>query len=219
MFKDKRLSKALRLSLLARRVDYEKHNALIWAECLTLITPATGTNAPKPPRIPPTRPPNSLLLELHIFNGHPFNDHWAYWIPSPGDPNIGVKIHATGDVRNGFIFEIKRSHDLRTSPDIPTKRIPLQWLDWQYVDEKVMFNDGVENIDSTPVCGFEERLYKVEVPEKTLNSVGDGGEGRAVGRRIVQRDCQTWIVESAEQLVREGILGREVGEFLRRIEQ
>ncbi|PWY69634.1 hypothetical protein BO94DRAFT_421845, partial [Aspergillus sclerotioniger CBS 115572] len=172
----------------------------------------------------PTKPPtpNSLLLELHIFNGHPFKDHWAYWIPSPSDPNIGVKIHATGDMRNGFIFEIKRSHNLRTSPDIPTKRIPLQWLDERYIDEKAIFNDGVEKIDYRPVCGFEEMLYGVEVPGKTLNSVADGGEEMGKGRarrRVVQRDCQTWIVESADRLVREGVVGREGAEFVWGVKQ
>ncbi|PYI09397.1 hypothetical protein BO78DRAFT_438000 [Aspergillus sclerotiicarbonarius CBS 121057] len=180
----------------------------------TIPTDSTSPPTLKPPNISPTPSPGPLLLELHIFNGHPFKDHWAYWIPSTTDPNIGVKIHATGDVRNGFIFEIKRSHDLRTSPDIPTKRVLLQWLDAQYVNEKEMFNDGVEKIDYSPLCGFEESAYRVKAPGKTLNSVSDSREMGSVGRKIVQRDCQTWIVESAGQLVRDGILGKGVGEFL-----
>ncbi|OJJ67628.1 hypothetical protein ASPBRDRAFT_58727 [Aspergillus brasiliensis CBS 101740] len=184
----------------------------------------------QPPTIPPTGPKNALLLELHIFNGHPFKDHWAYWISSPTDPLIGVKVHATGDVRNGFIFEIKRSHDLRTSPDVPTKRIPLQWVDGRYLDQKAMFNTGVEKIDHVPVCGFEEVLYKVKVPGKSLNSVTtttttttsssrEGGSGVEAGRKVVQRDCQTWIVQSAGQLVRDGIVEKEVEEFVCAIRQ
>ncbi|KAI2921811.1 hypothetical protein CBS147320_7632 [Aspergillus niger] len=126
---------------------------------------------PQPPTVPTTGPKGSLLLELHIFNGHPFKDHWAYWISSANDPLVGAKIHATGDVRNGFVFEIKRSHDLRTSPDIPIKRIPLQWVDGRYLDQGKMFNGGVEKIENMPVCAFEEVLSKVKVPGKTLNSV------------------------------------------------
>ncbi|GKZ32317.1 hypothetical protein AbraIFM66950_001633 [Aspergillus brasiliensis] len=178
----------------------------------------------QPPTIPPPGPKNALLLELHIFNGHPFKDHWAYWISSPTDPLIGVKIHATGDVRNGFIFEIKRSHDLRTSPDVPTKRIPLQWVDGRYLDQEAMFNNGVEKIDNVPVCGLEEVLSKVEVPGKSLNSVTtttnrEGGMGVEAGRKVVQRDCQTWIVESVGQLVRDGVVEREVEEFVSAIRQ
>ncbi|RDH35975.1 hypothetical protein BDQ94DRAFT_139481 [Aspergillus welwitschiae] len=176
---------------------------------------------PQPPTVPTTGPKGSLLLELHIFNGHPFKDHWAYWISSPDDPLVGVKIHATGDVRNGFIFEIKRSHDLRTSPDIPIKRIPLQWVDGGHLDQGKMFNGGVEKIENLPVCAFEEVLSKVKVPGKSLNSVsqeGNLGED-GVGRKVVQRDCQTWIVESMGQLVRKGVVGREVEEFVCMIRQ
>ncbi|CAK46086.1 hypothetical protein An12g03130 [Aspergillus niger] len=176
---------------------------------------------PQPPTVPTTGPKGSHLLELHIFNGHPFKDHWAYWISSPDDPRVGVKIHATGDVRNGFVFEIKRSHDLRTSPDIPIKRIPLQWVDGRYLDQGKMFNGGLEKIENLPVCAFEEVLSKVKVPGKSLNSVNSDGElvGARVGRKVVQRDCQTWIVESMGQLVREGIVGRGVEEFVCKIRQ
>ncbi|RAK90754.1 hypothetical protein BO79DRAFT_109556, partial [Aspergillus costaricaensis CBS 115574] len=173
------------------------------------------------PTVPPTGPKDSLLLELHIFNGHPFKDHWAYWISSPVDPLIGDKIHATGDVRNGFIFEIKRRHDLRTSPDIPTKRFPLQWVDGRYFDQKLM--EGPERIENVPGCAFERILYEAKVPGKSLNSVGEEGGlgecGVGVGRRVVQRDCQTWVVESMRNLVRERVIGREVEEFVCAIRQ
>ncbi|PYH31601.1 uncharacterized protein BO87DRAFT_273819, partial [Aspergillus neoniger CBS 115656] len=167
------------------------------------------------PTVPPNGPKDSLLLELHIFNGHPFKDHWAYWITSPDDTLIGDKIHATGDVRNGFIFEIKRSHNLRTSPDIPTKRILLQWVDGRYFDQKVM--EGPERIENVPGCAFERILYQAKVPGKSLNSVGEVGVG--VGRRIVQKDCQTWVVESMGCLVREGVFGKGVEEFVWSVRQ
>ncbi|GLB23197.1 hypothetical protein AtubIFM61612_003785 [Aspergillus tubingensis] len=179
--------------------------------------PATQAqrNTPQPPAISPTGPKDSLLLELHVFNGHPFKDHWAYWISSPDDPLVGDKIHATGDVRNGFIFEIKRSHNLRTSPDIPTKRIPLQWVDGRYFDKKLM--EGPERIENVPCCAFERILYEAKVPGKSLNSAGEVGFG--VGRRVVQRDCQTWVVESMGSLIKEGVVGREVEEFVCAIRQ
>jgi hypothetical protein len=123
------------------------------------------------PTVAPEDPSGGFLLELLITNGAPFKDHWAYWVRSHDDPDIGVKIHATGDVRNGFEFEIKRSENLRTTEDIPTTRVPLQWLDVQHFDERAMLNDGKYVIHQTPVCQFESIVYKVKAPGKSLNSV------------------------------------------------
>ncbi|KAJ3490465.1 hypothetical protein NLG97_g5774 [Lecanicillium saksenae] len=80
-----------------------------------------------------------------------------------------------------------------------------------------MLNGGVFKLDATPVCGFEESVHKVEPPGKTLNTVA--AEGGSTGRKITQRNCQTWIIESADQLVRDGILRRDVAAYLRAIEQ
>lgn len=113
------------------------------------------------------------MIELAVYNGHPFKDHWAYFVRSHTDPEIGVKVHATGDVRNGFQLESKRSHDLRDTVDIPSKRIPLQWVDGKYFDSRKMFNDGVPVIESKPVCGFEDSVYKIPAPGKSMNTVDD----------------------------------------------
>lgn len=113
------------------------------------------------------------MVELLIYNGSPFKDHWAYYVRSHTEVDIGVRIHATGDVRNGFKFEVKRSHDLTNTLDIPTKRVPLQWVDAQHFDEEVMLNWGVEKIDERPVCGFEACAYKPKAPGRTLNAVAD----------------------------------------------
>jgi hypothetical protein len=50
--------------------------------------------------------------------------------------------------------------------DIPTKLIPLQWVDEQFFDdEKAIFNNGSLKFDTLPVCPFEESVRKVDVPE------------------------------------------------------
>jgi len=67
---------------------------------------------------------------------------------SQNDPDIGVKIHATGDVRNGFEFEIKWSETLRTTEDMPTTRIPLQWVDAENFDERAMLNNGEYQVNN-----------------------------------------------------------------------
>ncbi|KAF4212692.1 hypothetical protein CNMCM8980_000785 [Aspergillus fumigatiaffinis] len=90
---------------------------------------STLTTVPHPPTVTARSPPRAFLVELLIYNGHPFKDHWAYWVRSRVSPDLGVMIHATRDVRNRFKFKIKRSHDFRTTQNPPTKRIPLQWVD------------------------------------------------------------------------------------------
>lgn len=127
--------------------------------------------APRPPRVTTeSSKKGDFQIELLINNGYPYKDHWAYWVPSHANPQIGVKIHVTGDVRNGFQFEIKRSHDFRSSDDAPTKRVPLQWVNAEYFDEKAMFNNGQSMIDNRPVCRFEASVFSIKAPGKSLNS-------------------------------------------------
>lgn len=126
------------------------------------------------PAVSPTGPSGTFMVELLIYNGSPFKNHWAYFVRSHEDPDIGVKIHATGNVRSGFEFEIKRSENLQITDDIPSTRVPLQWVDADYFDEKAMLNDGEYKIDNAPVCLFEKSAYEVKAPGKTLNSISDG---------------------------------------------
>ncbi|POR33137.1 Uncharacterized protein TPAR_06646 [Tolypocladium paradoxum] len=170
---------------------------------------------PRPPIVAPTGPSGALMVQLLIYSGSPFKDHWAYWVSSRACPNVGVVIHAVGDVRNGFQFEVKRSYDIEATTTQPMKIIPLQWVDARHFDEESMLNGGNRKIDNVPVGGFEVSAHKVKAPGKTLNSVNDG----VSGKKITQRNCQTWIVESADQLVKDGILHKEVAAYLHAIEQ
>ncbi|KAL3496312.1 hypothetical protein BJX62DRAFT_232424 [Aspergillus germanicus] len=175
-------------------------------------------------RLPPPPPSTSIpglegayLVHLLIYNGTPFHDHWAYWIQSRQNNDSGILIHAAGNVRVGFEFEIKRSYGWDDGETPPTKRVPLQWVSGEYISDNAMVTSGDEEVDRIPVCPFEEVVHKVEVPVKSLRSVNS--EATGVPKRIVQRDCQTWIVEAAEQLVNEGIFNNEVASYLRAIQQ
>lgn len=125
------------------------------------------------PLVVPNGPVGAFMVELLIFNGSPFKDHWRYWVRCHTNPDIGVELHATGDVRNGFEFEIKRSYDLKKTCNQPTTSIPLQWVDAKYFDKKAMLNDGVQKFDNVPVCDFERSAHKVKVPDKSLNSASN----------------------------------------------
>lgn len=136
--------------------------------------PSFGTTArqarPSPPVVAAHGPPRALLLELVVYNGAPFKDHWAYFVRSSYNPSAGVMIHATGDVRNGFQLQIKRSYDFASTSTVPTSRTPLQWIDGRFLDEGAMLHNGNYKNDDRPVCGFEGSLCKIKVPEKSLNT-------------------------------------------------
>ncbi|KAL2192158.1 hypothetical protein L209DRAFT_100012 [Thermothelomyces heterothallicus CBS 203.75] len=84
--------------------------------------------------------------------------------------------------------------------------------------------DGEVLVERQPRCEFERILFRVPAPEKTLRAV-DGSEasdllahnqaGNRGREKITQRNCQTWVIESAEELVREGIFEQRVVDYLR----
>lgn len=135
-----------------------------------------GSRGPRPgparPVVAPEGPAGARLVELAVYNGAPFADHWAYFVRPGAGPagaaTAGVLINAVGDVATGFAMELERSHDPAARP--PTTRIPLQWVDGAHFDEPAMLNRGVPVTDAAPVCGFEASACKVPPPEKSLNS-------------------------------------------------
>ncbi|KAE8311555.1 hypothetical protein BDV41DRAFT_565695 [Aspergillus transmontanensis] len=218
--------RALRAPELIRQNAWDASIDIWTLGCLNLPPPPPpppliGKTAPKPPSVASEGPAGAYLVELLIFNGWPFKDHWAYWVRSHSHPDIGVQLHATGDVRNGFVFQIKRNYDFHDkNSECPSTRIPLQWIDGKFFDERAMMNNGVFTLDDVPICGFEASVYKVKAPEKSLNTVTETAiaEGQK-GQKVNQRNCQTWIVESADQLVRDSIFNQEVATYLHAIEQ
>ena len=139
--------------------------------------PAPTVPHPTRPNVASEGPPGALQLELLIHDGYPFKDHWAFRVRSHENNDVGVVFHATGDVRNGFIFEIKRNFDFRRDLPIPSQIIPLQWIDKENFDEGPMFagDIGVASFDYEPLAtsAFEVSLYKVNPPGKSLNTVSN----------------------------------------------
>lgn len=117
---------------------------------------------PPPPSVPKERPPNTFLVTLLIYP-----NHWAYYIPSPAHPSLGILLHVTGDTRTGFKLAIQRSYDLSLpeNQNPPTTyRIPLQWVDGWWLDEEKMLNNGAGVRDCEPACAFERVVGRVEMP-------------------------------------------------------
>ncbi|KAJ5219931.1 hypothetical protein N7468_009135 [Penicillium chermesinum] len=171
-----------------------------------------AAHRPHPPAITADRPPGALLVTLLTFNGSlGVLDSFEF------EPEPGIVIHAKGDVRNGFQLEIKRNHNLLEDDPRPSKQIPLQWVGESWINEPAMLNHGIVKIDSAPCCPLEDSLFKIPAPEKTLRAAHNM-DGSAPGK-ITQRDCQTWIVESTDQAVRDGAFTESVAAYLYAIKQ
>ncbi|CAF3488635.1 unnamed protein product [Fusarium graminearum] len=167
-----------------------------------------------PPAVSNSGPPSALLLHLAIHSGGSFKNHWGYFIQSKHNSSVGTIVHVVGDVKNGFEFEIKRNHDFDTTSPAPLHIIPLQWMDGKYFNE-AMLNNGVQELDHKPVCDFEKSVYKIKPPKGSLNSATSD----APRARVDRKDCQTWILQSADQLVADGIMHPDIAAYLEAIKQ
>ncbi|KAK4203149.1 hypothetical protein QBC40DRAFT_194632 [Triangularia verruculosa] len=164
--------------------------------------------------VPATGPPNSVSLSLLVYNGWPFANHWEYFISSPTSLEVGVVMQAAGNVREGFWLEIKRGWNIGLPGQKPDKVILLGWVAEALVEPlETVFRVGKDPvIEQEARCELEKTLLKVPAPEKTLRNAADDQMDRRA--RITQRNCQTWVVETSELLVMEGILEPQVVDFL-----
>ncbi|KAL2127944.1 hypothetical protein VTI74DRAFT_9934 [Chaetomium olivicolor] len=114
-----------------------------------------------------------------------------------------------------FSFEIKRSLDFTQTSKKP-QLINLQWVDGTHFKED-MWNNGTYKVENPghPVCPFEVSAAKAPPPAKTLNAVDDLVPTSNPPRKITQRNCQTWVIEAAEKLVRDGMLDQAALDYLR----
>ncbi|KAK3997427.1 hypothetical protein QBC44DRAFT_316022 [Cladorrhinum sp. PSN332] len=161
--------------------------------------------------------PGALLLSLAITNGRPFKDHWAFFVGRTINSPVGILLHATGDVRSGFTFQIKRNLDwTRTSSR--AQLVDLHWVAPAHFNE-AMWNNGeyLTETPGVPVCAFEESAASAPVPDRSLRAADDLAAPRT--GRVIQRNCQTWIVEASEKLVEDGMIPEAVLEYLRDIKQ
>ncbi|KAK4175362.1 hypothetical protein QBC36DRAFT_190060 [Triangularia setosa] len=163
--------------------------------------------------------PGSILVTLAVYNGYPFKDHWAIFVRKSTTTQKGVLVHAQGDVRNGFIFEIKRNHDFAVTGNVP-QMIDLQWVDGHFFNQ-AMWNNGVYKLErpGVPVCAFEASTARAPAPSRSLNPVEERAPTPARPARITQWNCQIWIVEAGAMLVEDQILTQDVLDYLPAIKQ
>ncbi|KAI1139346.1 hypothetical protein F5Y05DRAFT_412448 [Hypoxylon sp. FL0543] len=144
---------------------------------------------------------------LLTYKSATFKSHWALFVPHAQDRSCktGRKIHAIGNVQEGFEIEIIRNYDLTLTRTKPLTPIELGIVSTQYLVE--VAEDFQYGIDTTARDAFEDLILSVPAPSKSLNKVQDNPGGRAgPPRRVTLSDCQWWLTRVVEKLVEYGYL-------------
>ncbi|RDB28930.1 hypothetical protein Hypma_016124 [Hypsizygus marmoreus] len=135
---------------------------------------------------------------LLIYPSPLFAAHWALWLPNDNAAKeaLGKVIQVTGNVATGFEHQFKRNYDLSDTARASTL-LALGHIGGEHV---VMNGPEIDNI---AIDTMEEKALSVEAPGPSLRSAGDVKAGRT---RVNIRNCQTWLVEYVDVLIRDDIL-------------
>ncbi|KAJ3544705.1 hypothetical protein NM208_g2912 [Fusarium decemcellulare] len=153
-------------------------------------------------------------IYLLVYNSRLFPAHWVLWIPSKNNAKIGKVIEAAGDVATGFditfarnfnIGELTRTHQLVELAQVDDAHIVDTSGDGSNYAERESEGNLVAQDK------IEEAALRVPAPVKSLRSAS------SVSRSQVElRNCQTWVYEVMEQLVKDGIVDESVLEVVRK---
>lgn len=144
-----------------------------------------------------------------LYPTRPFAAHCSIWIQDQSDDGgkFGRRIHATSDRLNGFEFEIVRHYNKSVDSRKPQMHLIGKVLGSQLRDDEHTGSEE-ELVDTTPRNAFEAACMAVNVPGPSLNRVPDKAEGtnKGVPKKTEVRDCQWWVMQVIEALVRSELL-------------
>ncbi|KAF2183762.1 hypothetical protein K469DRAFT_751460 [Zopfia rhizophila CBS 207.26] len=152
-----------------------------------------------------TAPPGYRSVYILSYRTGPLNkSHWALWYPRGdavqgfGRVPQGTIVHATGDVRQGFILEFKRGNYGPKSNRFPW-HAELGQIAEQYL------TDGPDRgNDATPYNTLEQIAQSVPTPGKSLVSA----DSQAKRDRVNVQDCQWWMKQFIAALIQRGLLNK-----------
>ncbi|KAK4691335.1 hypothetical protein P7C71_g5640, partial [Lecanoromycetidae sp. Uapishka_2] len=142
---------------------------------------------------------NHREIFLIVYNSPLFPAHWAIFIPTTANHDLGKVIHATGDVLNGFALEFKRGYDLSATSRKKTL-IPLCTVDSKYVID----GPADRSTDQKPIDHIESIAATIPAPGKTLKAAKS-----ADAAKVQLQNCQTWLKKVVEALIAAGIFPAE----------
>ncbi|KAF2705269.1 hypothetical protein K504DRAFT_440340 [Pleomassaria siparia CBS 279.74] len=123
---------------------------------------------------------NAFPTQTDVYHSRLFAAHWALFLPSLVNEQIGSRIHTDGSPATGFEVLFESEYDLRDCTQ------SYKMVELGVVEEE----DLVRVANST------------QAPAKSLVSAF----GRAPKRRIEVKNCQTWLREVVTNLAEEGLV-------------
>ena len=100
---------------------------------------------------------------LAVFSNGSKPAHWAIYIPTTGQQQVGKTVHVTGNTATGFYLEFKRNHD--PSEEGRHLIIPLGEANEQYITDTA----GEPSRDTTARDRFETTALTVPPPGRSPN--------------------------------------------------
>ncbi|KAH6909901.1 hypothetical protein BKA70DRAFT_1221556 [Coprinopsis sp. MPI-PUGE-AT-0042] len=156
-----------------------------------------GGNTPSPKASLPTTPTgvkNDYLINQGFAPGPFFLDHWGLYVGSADSgllkTGIGECIHVTGDVKEGFKFEVRRNYD----------RALTSGQRRGYLVGSV----PESATDAEPRTAFERALLNGNPPPgPSLAKAGENGGRRG---KVQLQNCQAWVRAGVNSAVGAGVL-------------
>ncbi|KAI0111285.1 hypothetical protein GGR51DRAFT_72408 [Nemania sp. FL0031] len=140
----------------------------------------------------------SRTISLIIYKSPFFPAHWAMWVPSEANQDIGKRIHIEGDVANGFKLSFNRNYNIKE--DSRKKEV----LRLAEVGADLIADtpgNGLDSVDTESKDEVERVAADVPPPGPSLVSAAT----RNRGTKVEIRNCQTWLTEVVGKLHEEGI--------------
>ncbi|EED84300.1 predicted protein [Postia placenta Mad-698-R] len=128
-----------------------------------------------------------------------FPNHWALWVPSVADENIGTIIQVEGDPATGFHLEFQRYYD-KSVEERKHALFEIADVEHRHVVDSDGLGDGKPFIETVAHDAIEEQAVLIDPPAKSLKSAGNEKQGR-----VEIKNCQTWLTELVNALVAQGI--------------
>ncbi|KAI0534870.1 hypothetical protein GGR58DRAFT_480990 [Xylaria digitata] len=150
----------------------------------------------------------SRTICLIVYKSPLFPAHWALWVPSEADPNIGKRIHAEGNAAAGFRLSFNRNYDVTTESRRYETLVVAKVGAGLLIDTP---GDEMNSVDAEPQDMVEKVAAKVPTPGPSLVS----STASAQRTRAEIRNCQTWLLEVVTALHKEGIVDSNAVEVIK----
>lgn len=134
-----------------------------------------------------------------------FKAHWAIFIPEASDKTFktGKYIHAEGNPKDGFNFQVVRGWDMNQSRRRPQVPIEIGWVPANLVSD-IATEGGRLVKESVARDQLEAYMAAIPTPDATMIHVAAGQSSS--GKKKELSNCQWWVIQVVKSLAECGVL-------------